>query len=153
MQEPYMQQIANGEKTFEFRKYLIPASVQRIWFYRTAPHSSISHVCEISPARTRSPGDAPLPDHGLGNREYNTRHRDWGGYDYAYEILSVYRLAHPLTLARLRAEHGMKSAPRGLVYTPASITESLDWRREEKLWGDASVAPQIPANTTIPILR
>lgn len=60
MREPYMHQIATGSKTFEFRKYPFPRSVQRIWFYRTAPHSSIAHVCEISPARTRRPGDPPL---------------------------------------------------------------------------------------------
>lgn len=136
-----MQQIASGVKTFEFRKYRIADSVKRIWFYRTAPHSSIEYVCEISPARTRNPGDEPLPDHGLGNKEYNSRHKDWEGYDYAYQILSVYHLAQPLTMAQLRAEHGMKSAPRGLVYTPTSITESVDWRKGEKLQGDAQVAP------------
>ncbi len=133
-----MQQIVNGEKTFEFRKYRIADSVKRIWFYRTAPYSSIEYVCEILPVRTRNPGDEPLPDHGLGNQEYNNRDKAWEGYDYAYQILSVYQLAHPLTMAQLRAEHGMKSAPRGLVYTPASITEAVDWRTEGRWWGDAS---------------
>ncbi|GAM85034.1 hypothetical protein ANO11243_030370 [Dothideomycetidae sp. 11243] len=79
MQEPYMQQIASGEKTYEFRKRRLADSVKRIWFYRTAPYSSIEYVCEIEPARTRNEGDPPLPEDGLGNHEYNTGHQDWEG--------------------------------------------------------------------------
>lgn len=36
MQEPH-----SGVKNYEFRTYLINCNVERIWFYRTAPHSSI----------------------------------------------------------------------------------------------------------------
>ncbi|KAH7141097.1 hypothetical protein EDB81DRAFT_900739 [Dactylonectria macrodidyma] len=70
MNDPYMQQIIDGTETYEFRKYNMPG-VERIWFYRTAPHSAITHVCEVDAAATRNTGDARLPEDGLGNKEYN----------------------------------------------------------------------------------
>lgn len=133
MQEPYMQQIVTGQKTYEFRRYQLKPHVKRVWFYRTAPHSSIEYVCEILPARTRGRGDKPLDEDGLGNKEYNERHKDYDGYDYAYKILSVYRLEQALTLDHLRLSHGFKSAPRGMVYAPASITDKINWRGAKRL--------------------
>ncbi|KAJ5716020.1 uncharacterized protein N7483_013201 [Penicillium malachiteum] len=70
MRDPYMTQIIKGVKNYEFRKYRLKASVKRIWLYRTAPHSSITRVCEILPARTRNPGDLPLEKDGLGDSEF-----------------------------------------------------------------------------------
>ncbi|WVO18185.1 hypothetical protein L204_105889 [Cryptococcus depauperatus] len=89
MNDPYMQQIIDGTKTYEFRKYNM-VGIKRIWFYRTAPHSAVTHVCEVEPAVTRNPGDEPLPVDGLGNKEFNNRHADWVSYDFAYRINSVY---------------------------------------------------------------
>ena len=114
-------------------KYALRPNIRRIWFYVTAPASSISYVCEISPARTRNPGNEPLLENGLGNREFNERHKDWDGYDYAFEILSVYKLHKPATLAEMKGEHRMKSAPQGLVYTPKCLPELVDWETQEKL--------------------
>jgi predicted transcriptional regulator len=133
MQEPYMQQIVTGEKTYEFRKYCLKHSVGRIWFYRTAPHSTIEYICEILPAKTRNLGDSPLEEDSLGNKEFNTRHKDWEGYDFAYRILSDYKLDTPITLNDLRIHHGIRSAPRGPVYVPQSLTEHVDWQIQRKL--------------------
>ncbi|KAF2432659.1 hypothetical protein EJ08DRAFT_585193, partial [Tothia fuscella] len=132
MREPYMSQIVSGAKTHEFRKYALKPTIQRIWFYRAAPHSSIEYVCEIEPARTRNPGDEPLEEIGLGNREFNTRHKDWEGYGFAYKILSVYQLEKVITLEMLKGEYGMGGAPRGLVYLPEGMGE-IDWRGSKKL--------------------
>lgn len=130
-----MQAIASRKKTYEFRKYRLVASVQRIWFYRTAPHSSIEYVCDMEPARTRDQGDKPLPDDGLGNLEFNARDKEYEGYDFAYRILCVRQMRQPLTLDVLKSTHGMKSAPRGMVYTPQSILDSVDLENEaELLW-------------------
>jgi hypothetical protein len=128
-----MKQIITREKTYEFRKYCLPSSVKRIWFYSTAPQSRIEYVCEILPARTRNPGDAALEEDGVGNREFNTRHEDWEGYDFAYKILSVYRLEHPVTMDVLRNDHGLSSAPKGVVYAPASLLELVEWEKQRKL--------------------
>ena len=126
MQDPYMTQITNGTKTHEFRKYRLRPTVQRIWFYRTAPHSSITHVCETQSARTRNPGDPPLEETGLGNAEFNNRHKDWDGYDFAYKMVRVWELCRPVTLREMREVHGFRGAPRGVVYLPRSVYEGVD---------------------------
>ena len=138
MRQPYMQQIVDGEKTYEFRKYCLKPSVKRIWFYSTAPQSSIEYLCEILPATTRNPGDLPLEENGLGNKEFNTRHKDWDGYDFAYKILSVRRIEEPITLKNLKDDHGMKSAPQGMVYTPLSLMELVDWQKQSKVEHDGA---------------
>lgn len=132
MQNPYMAQIIDGTKNYEFRKYCLKPSIERIWFYRTAPHSSITHICETQPARTRNPGDMPLEEDGLGNAEYNRRDKDWDGYDFAYFMLTVYELRRPIPLEEMRNKYEFNSAPRGLVYLPKSISNKIDWQ-EQKL--------------------
>lgn len=134
MNDPYMEQIITGQKNHEFRRYRLNPSVRRLWFYRTAPHSSITHVCETRPARTRknkNPADAPLVEDGLGNAEFNRNHADWVGYDFAYEIVSLFELLQPIPLSDLKDRHGFKLAPRGLVYLPPSISDHVDWRRQK----------------------
>lgn len=133
MRDPYMGQIVDGSKNYEFRKYRLKPSIRRIWFYRTAPHSSITHVCEILPAHTRNPGDAALEENGLGNAEFNSRHPDWDGYDFAYKILSVWELIEPIPLATMRSTYGFRSAPRGLVYLPKQVEEQVSWSRQKKI--------------------
>lgn len=131
MQNPYMDQIIDGTKNYEFRKYCLKPSVKRIWFYRTAPHSALTHICEILPARSRNAGGPPLEENGLGNSEYNNRHQDWDGYDFAYQITSVYELRTPISLAEMRAPHRFKAAPRGLVYLPQAMGESIVWHQQK----------------------
>ncbi|KAL8826415.1 MAG: hypothetical protein Q9170_007410 [Blastenia crenularia] len=133
MQDPYMSQIISGTKNYEFRKYRLKPGVKRIWFYRTAPHSALSHICGILPARTRNPGDNPLDENGLGNAEFNNRHRDWIGYDFAYKIISVYELPKVIPLAEMRATYGFKAAPRGLVYLPQPMGERIVWYKQKPI--------------------
>ena len=122
----YMQQIVRGEKDHEFRRYRIAASVKRVWFYLNAPLSHIGYICEIDPARTRNPGDTPLDENGLGNKEFNEHHKDWDAYDYAYRVRSVYRLAQPIRLAELKSKYGIKGAPKSLVDTPDALKHAVD---------------------------
>ena len=133
MRDPYMEQIVDGTKNHEFRKYRLKSGIRRVWFYRTAPHSRITHICEILPARTRNPGDPPLEENGLGNAEYNARHPDWDGYDFAYKILSVWELVQPISLATMRNTYGFRSATRGLVYLPKEIGKRVTWNRRKKI--------------------
>lgn len=129
-----MQQIVDGKKNYEFRKYCLKPSVKRVWFYRTAPHSSIEYICEILPAATRNVNDTPLDENGLGNREFNTHDKEWEGYDFAYNIESVYHLDCPVTLSQLRKDYGMKSAPRGPVYVPMPLVKKIKWYEHKRIW-------------------
>lgn len=53
MREPYMTQILEETKRYEFRKYRMADTVKRAWFYRVTPISAITHVGEIAPPVTR----------------------------------------------------------------------------------------------------
>lgn len=130
IQDPYMGQIVDGTETYEFRKYRMQPSVKRIWFYRTAPHSSITHVCEVLPARTRNEGDVRLEEDGIGNSEFNARHEDWEGCGYAYGIVSVYELRKPIGLEELGTRYGIKMAPRGRIYLPEQIVKDVPWDQQ-----------------------
>ncbi|KAI8650470.1 hypothetical protein NCS57_01380800 [Fusarium keratoplasticum] len=136
MNDPYMQQIIDGSKTYEFRKYNM-ASIKRIWFYRTAPHSAITHICPVDESVTRNPGNEPLPEDGLGNKEYNENHPGYEGYDYAYRIKEVYEInaegGRGITWAMMRDEHGMKIAPRGRVTVPVSMVAQYPLENQRKI--------------------
>jgi len=136
MNDPYMQQIIDGVKTYEFRKYNM-AGIQRIWFYRTAPHSAITHICPVNEAVTRNPGNQPLPEYGLENKEYNEKDADYEGYDFAYRINAVYEInaegGQGITWSMMRDEHGMNIAPRGRVRVPESMIEQYRLENQKKV--------------------
>jgi len=64
-----MANIASRTKTHEFRKYLIPTSVKRMWFYTTAPIQRLQYIASIGTAK--SPGEISTEDTGLRNEEFN----------------------------------------------------------------------------------
>jgi predicted transcriptional regulator len=143
MTNNYMQHIVRGEKTYEFRRYLISPSVKRIWFYLNAPLSHVGYICEIDSARTRNPGDEPLPEDGLGNREYNSRHKDCDRYDFAYRIKSIWRIREPITLAVMKETFGIKIAPRGLIYVPPKMVLEVPWEDQERVVLPSSVPDEL----------
>ena len=136
MNQPYMDQLVSGDKTHEFRKYKLSNEIKRIWFYITSPECQISYICGISPARTRTSKDGSLPLKGLGNKEFNEQHPDWKEYGFAYEIISVYKLREPLTLAMLKEKYGWKAAPRGMVYVTPDMMKDITLEDQIKIRGE-----------------
>ena len=134
MTDECMQQIISRTKNYEFRRYRIHASVARVWFYLNAPHSHIAYICEIDPARTRNPGDEPLVEDGLGNKEFNERCKTMDRWDYAYRIRSVWKLRQPIALQRMKTVFRVGIAPRGLIYVPAAMLEHVQWNEQEMIW-------------------
>ena len=94
----HMRNIVSRLKTHEYRKYLLPGSVQRIWFYTTAPDQEVRHVATIGPGK--QPGEVP-EDGGLGNDDFNAGLKQ---SKYGYPILNLYELKPPLSLATLKEE-------------------------------------------------
>ncbi|KAJ7666538.1 hypothetical protein B0H17DRAFT_1089613 [Mycena rosella] len=135
----YMEDIVRREKSYEFRRYRLAPSVQRIWFYLTAPRSHIAYICEIDPARTRAAVDAPLPEDGmLGNAEFNSvRGGEWTGYDYAYRVRSVWRVKEAIGLTEMKKAYGIGGAPRGMVYVPEGMKAAVVWNEQECVWDEA----------------
>ncbi|KAJ6783322.1 hypothetical protein PWT90_02557 [Aphanocladium album] len=134
IQDPYMDEIMKGTKNYEFRKYGLPKTVQRIWFHRTAPRSSLTHICEISPHIDRNTSNIKIDEDGRGNKEFNERHKDWVGYDFAHKILSVYEIKEPITLKRMMDEFSILSAPRRFVYLPQGISDAVSWKQQKKIF-------------------
>jgi len=201
MREPYMTQVVDGVKTYEFRRYRLPDTICRVWFYSTRPISAIEYVCEISPARTRTQilsrkrkrteeetsvnqqcgqvpeeieshdmdmghevkncrcnnseeskseiidekrdgsstkentyiNSTPIIEDGLGNKEFNTFDPEWKGYDYAYRILSVWKLKQKLELNTLKNDYGFKGAVQGMMYVPDTLSGKIQWNSGLKI--------------------
>lgn len=139
-----MQQIVLRLKNHEFRKRLYPSSIRRIWFYETAPIPIITYICEIGPTCVRTrPAQGPaqssvpapvLADDGIGNNEFNEYQPDWEGYDYAYPIISCWRIREPISLGRMKERYGLGGAPRGMVCVPQRMKDDIKWDQQELVW-------------------
>ncbi|TVY84298.1 hypothetical protein LSUE1_G002731 [Lachnellula suecica] len=130
IRDPFMQQMIDGEKIYEFRPYRMQSPVVRIWFYRVAPLSRVEYVCEIEPAVVREDVDPKFSGNGTETKETN---KGKIKPEFAYKILSVYKLNAPITLVALKKDHGVGGAPQGMVYTPSSILESVEWKCQTRL--------------------
>lgn len=128
-----MQHLVDGKKNHEFRKYRMKPSVQRIWFYRTAPHSSLDYVCEIEPALARGPGCPKLENDGIGNSEFNDYENELDtSYNFAYKITSIRKIDQPISSKELKTKYGV-SPPQGMIYTPQAIKNDIDWLQQTRL--------------------
>ncbi|KAM7219241.1 hypothetical protein V8F06_005410 [Rhypophila decipiens] len=137
MSEPFTSLVLSGQKTYEFRKYRLKPTIKRVWFYRTAPYSSITHIAEIAPAHVWST-DGPLPDEdGVGNKEYNDLRqvKQWRSRfgEFAYRILAVWELREGIPLRKMKERYGIKGPPRGLVYLPSQLGKEVVWHRQRKI--------------------
>jgi predicted transcriptional regulator len=106
--------IVTRQKNHEFRKYLIPSTVERIWIYETAPISAIQYCAVIDPGK--QPGELAEDDlDALDNRKFNdgeTLSPGGSGSRYAYKISGLYRLESSLTLEDLKRKGWAKGAPQ-----------------------------------------
>jgi hypothetical protein len=133
----YVADIVGRTKDHEFRTYMIPNQVKRMWIYETAPSSSIKYMASISAAK--KPGQISNL-RGMGNREFNA-----GGveYYYAYEIFQVYSLADPLPLTTLKAKGWIKGPPQKYLYVQPMVLDRLLSNLEYTLFRDPLEQPEI----------
>ncbi|KAJ5970333.1 uncharacterized protein N7479_000251 [Penicillium vulpinum] len=102
----HIQNIATGSKNHEYRSYLLPPSIQHIWFYTTSPIKQIEYVARISLGKT--PGEVP-DDGGIGNVEFNAGLKE---SKYGYEILALWRLKVSVSLEDALVKGFLKGAPQ-----------------------------------------
>ncbi|KAJ5519811.1 hypothetical protein N7463_000264 [Penicillium fimorum] len=102
----HMKNIVSGSKNHEYRSYLLPPSIQHIWFYTTRPVKQIEFVARISPGKI--PGEVP-DDEGIGNAEFNAGLKE---SKYGYEILALWRLKMAVSLEMAIVEGFLKGAPQ-----------------------------------------
>src|SRR5271170_7781618 len=99
----YMEQIANGTKRFEYRKYQYPPSIQRIWFLQLEPVNKITHVCNVGPMTIVTPEIE---------------------YPFAYPIRSVYRLNQPIERNEVESM-GYTSFPKDAPIVPPGFLDRI----------------------------
>ncbi|KAJ5872663.1 uncharacterized protein N7529_005016 [Penicillium soppii] len=102
----HMRNIASRSKNHEYRSYLLPSNIQRIWFYTSSPVQCIEYVAHIS--QGKRPGDVP-EDGGIGNIEFNESLKLSG---YGYEILSLWKINEPISLKKAIEEGFLKGPPQ-----------------------------------------
>jgi predicted transcriptional regulator len=118
--------IISGKKNHEFRTWLIPSQVVRIWIYETTPAQSVKYMASIGSAKI--PGE--VKEDGIGNSNFNAADPK---SNYAYEILRIYRLADPIPLATLKANQWMNSAPQKFTYVKPAFLDHLMMNLEQPL--------------------
>ena len=123
----HMRNIASGVKNHEYRGYLLPSSVRRIWFYTTAPVKQIEYVARISPGKV--PGQVP-EDGGIGNADFNAGRKQ---SKYGYEILQLWRLRQPISLEQAIATGSLKGAPQKYCWVPDSLLQSYPLDQQDQL--------------------
>lgn len=127
----HISNIASRHKTHEFRNYLLPASVQRIWFYTSAPNQRVQYVAEIGGGKT--PGEIDAADTGIGNDDFNKGLES----KYGYEILHLYELVDPvvgLSLAMLVEKGFAKGPPQKYQWVRPEMRAYLELDKQRKLF-------------------
>jgi len=101
--------IERGVKNHEFRKYTPKTLSVRIWFYVTAPISTLLYVVEVAPV-IKYP--IKINPKGYGNEDFNNGLKKAA---YAFPIIHLYKLNKPLKLNEMREKYGF-TAPQGFAY-------------------------------------
>ncbi|WEW56706.1 hypothetical protein PRK78_002154 [Emydomyces testavorans] len=123
----HINNIAAGTKNHEYRHYLLPSSVRRIWFYTTAPISRIDYVAHISHGKI--PGEVQ-EDGGIGNADFNAGKKI---SKYGYEILDLWKLKQPISLNLAIAKGFLKGPPQKYCWVPLVLLESYSIGRQDHL--------------------
>jgi hypothetical protein len=128
--------IASRLKDHEFRNYLLPSSVQRMWIYETSPTQAIKYVARIS--HGKRPGEITNTQ-GLNNVAFNEAKLE--DSKFAYEILELHATPAPWTLQDLKAKRWLNGPPQKYCYFKKSMVDALKGIELVKIFGTTSQPP------------
>jgi predicted transcriptional regulator len=142
----FMNLIVDRTKNHEFRKYLIPAKVERMWYvgllnssldcdqpntifrlYVSSPDQTLRYVAVIS--QGKAPGSIESED-GVGNADFNAGLKQAA---YAYEIKELFQLREPIPLASMQRDYGT-SFPQRFAYANQSLVDAFVLADQTKLF-------------------
>jgi hypothetical protein len=115
-------------KNHEYRSYLLPSTVRRIWFYTTAPLSRIEYVARISHGKV--PGEVQ-EDGGIGNVDFNTGKKL---SKYGYEILDLWKLNEGISLNVALTRGILKGPPQKYCWVSVAFLESCPLDRQDHIF-------------------
>ncbi|KAK3323883.1 hypothetical protein B0T19DRAFT_427142 [Cercophora scortea] len=114
--------IVSRVKNHEFRSYLLPSTVKRLWIYETSPASSIKFIATVS--RGKRPGEIQDPN-GLKNDEFDRGGGSGSGSKFAYEILKLEELPMTYSLDELKRRGWLNGAPQKYCFVKVAMDEAL----------------------------
>jgi len=116
----HIDNIASRLKTHEFRKYLIPPSVRRMWFYTSAPTQALRYVAIVSNGKTAE--EISESAGGLGMSEFKSGLKEsW----YGYEILELYEVREPFSLKDMKERGWIKGPPQKYQWVSKDMLDSV----------------------------
>jgi len=118
---PHVANIVRRTKNHEYRNYLIPHTVKRLWIYETSPVSAIKYVATIS--HGKRPGEV-AEDGGIGNSDFNQPQAETTA-KYAYEILRLEALETPLTMHDLKSRSWLGGPPQKYCYVRGAMIDEM----------------------------
>lgn len=122
--------ILHRTKNHEFRTWMIPPTVCRVWIYSTSPICELKYMCVFGPAKV--PGEIE-DESGIGNAEFNERKKD---AKFAYEILQVYELNNPVSLKDMKDRGWVRAAPQKFNWVLPAIAGELTANLKCALFGE-----------------
>jgi hypothetical protein len=111
----HINNIVSQVKNHEYRNYLLPKSVIRIWLYTSAPTQQIRYIAAVGPGR--QPGEVE-EDGGLGNEDFNAGRKV---SKFGYKILQLWELRHPLSLVMLKSKGYLNGPPQKYCWAPQAM--------------------------------
>jgi hypothetical protein len=131
----HISNIASGLKNHEYRSYRLPSCVRRIWFYTSAPISSLHYIARVSSARI--PGQVP-ENGGLGNEDFNAGKKV---SKFGYEILALWKLEQPISLVQAKAKGYLKGPPQKYSWVPQTVIRTFPLEKQKSVFTGNEEAP------------
>ncbi|KAH9888399.1 hypothetical protein C8Q73DRAFT_710015 [Cubamyces lactineus] len=119
--------ISERKKNYEYRKYKLKESVERLWLYETAPTSAITYVMETSTPKV--PGEVNDPS-GIGNDDFDKGLKQ---SKYGYPVTGLFRLKRPLTTTQLKERFDI-AVPQGWRYATRKLVEEVGLEAMERVF-------------------
>lgn len=140
----FVQLISKREKNHEYRSYQMRPTVERLWFYETAPASAITYVpaCTFNgllmkivsrhvmqTAKPKTPGQVCDPS-GVGNDDFDAGLKK---SKYGYPVLELWKLKTPVTAHMLKDKFGL-SIPQSFCFATQDLVDAEKLDDMEKLF-------------------
>lgn len=124
----FTKKIENGQKNYEFRKYIPKQEICTLYVYETVPTSKLKYIIELGKI-IEYPNK--ILKSGYGNEEFN---KGLKNAKYAYEIKHVDLLEKPIDLKILKEKYGFVP-PQSYAYEDryVELTNDIKALRTKRL--------------------
>jgi hypothetical protein len=101
IQPEHMTKITAQTKNHDYRKYELPYTVHRLWFFEMDPVDAITFMATTGPAkRPEEVNDSS----GIGNDDFDAGLK---GCKFGYPIIQLYQFTNPLNRKTLKGKYGL----------------------------------------------